>query len=210
MKILAFTDVHASVAAFKKIQANIKKYKPDYLFCLGDVTIFEQNIKQVLEKINSLGVKTLIIHGNHEMGPVMAKLCKKYKNLEYVHKKIVDLGDYIVLAHGGGGFYGPDYSDKDFDKFVRKNLKKLKKPTILLTHAPPYKTKLDYLDWVGDYVGCESYTDYIYEMKPILALAGHLHENFGKKQKIGKTLVCNPGPRGKVFRMKKANVSLLN
>ncbi len=203
MKILAFTDLHAGVTAYKKIQAKIKKEKPDYIFCLGDFTIFEQNIVPVIRKISELKKPVLIIHGNHETDVIVRKLCKQYKNMTFAHRKIIKLGEYIVIAHGGGGFYGQGKlaKDKDFEAFVKENKSKLKGKLILLTHAPPGHTRLDYLKWLGDHVGCASYEKFIKEHKPIMALSGHLHENFGVKYKAGKTLICNPGPEGMIFTL---------
>jgi hypothetical protein len=201
MKILAFTDLHAGVTAYKKIQAKVKKEKPDYVVCLGDFTIFEQNIEAVLRKISELKRPTFIIHGNHETDVIVKKLCKHYPNIKFIHRSIIPLGEYTVVAHGGGGFYGQGKlaRDKDFDKFIKENKEKIKGKLILLTHAPPGHTKLDHLEWLDDHVGCASYETFVREYKPILALSGHLHENFGVKQKLGKTLLCNPGPEGIIF-----------
>lgn len=201
MKILAFTDLHASVTSYKKIQAKIKKEKPDAIFCLGDFTIFEQNIEAVLRKINDLGKTIYLIHGNHEMEQIVKKLAKNNPHIKFIHKQILKLGEYTIIAHGGGGFYGQGKlaGDKEFDNFVKD--KKFTGKTILLTHAPPGHTKLDYIDWLDDHVGCASYKKFIDKHKPILALSGHIHESFYVKQKIGKTLVCNPGPEGMVFQI---------
>lgn len=203
MKILAFTDLHAGVTAYKKIQEKIRKEKPDYVFCLGDFTIFEQNIEAVIRKIAELKKPVYIIHGNHETDVVVKKLCKRYPNMHFVHRTLTKLGDYTLVAHGGGGFYGQGKlaGDKDFDKFVKENKTKLGGKLILITHAPPANTKLDYLDWLDDHAGCSSYTAFIKQYKPALALSGHLHENFGVKQRIGKTLICDPGPEGTVFTL---------
>lgn len=203
MKLLAFTDLHASIAAYKKLQQKIKKYKPDAIICCGDFTIFEQNIEPVLRKISELGKQVYILHGNHEQDAIVQKLCKRHKNITYIHKKIIKLGNYIVVGHGGGGFYGQGRlaSDKDFDSFVKENKTKLKGKIILITHAPPAYTKLDYLDWMDDHVGCQSYRNFIDKHKPILALSGHIHETFGMHQKLGKTLLCNPGPEGMVTEL---------
>jgi len=203
MKILAFTDLHASIVDYKKIQKKVKKEKPDYIFCLGDFTVFEQNIDGILAKLNELKKPTFVIHGNHESEAIVRKFCKRYSNLEFVHKKIKKINDYTIIAHGGGGFYGQGKlrGDKDFDDFVKKNKAKLKEKIVLLTHAPPGHTKIDYLEWFDDHAGCASYEKFLKRYKPVLILSGHLHENFGVKQKIGKTLICNPGPDGMIFKL---------
>ncbi len=203
MKILAFTDLHAGVTAYKKIVDKIKKEKPDYVFCLGDFTIFEQNIDPVLRKISELKKPVYLIHGNHETDVIVKKLCKRYPNVKFVHRTLNKLGDYTLIAHGGGGFYGQGKlaGDKDFEKFVRENKTKLHGKLILITHAPPGYTKLDYLEWLDDHAGCASYAAFIKQYQPVLALSGHLHENFGVKYKAGKTIICNPGPEGMVFTL---------
>ena len=200
MKILAFADLHSNIIAYEKIKAKVKKFKPDLIFCLGDFTYFEQYIEQVMRKLNELKKPVYILHGNHESDVITRKLCQRYHNLVWMHNKIIPFKEYTIVGHGGGGFYtsGKSARDKDFDRLISKNRKKLKGKLILLTHAPPRKTKLDKLTWAG-HVGCESYAEFIKKYKPIIALSGHMHENFGIKDKKGKTTVCNPGPAGMVF-----------
>jgi len=204
MKVLAFTDLHASVTNFKKLRAKIKKTKPDALLCCGDFTIFEQNMEEILEKINDFGVPCYLIHGNHESGPIVKRLCKYLDHLTYVHLTPVVLGKHTIVAHGGGGFYGQgEHLDRDeeFDKWVKRNKRKIKHPLIFLSHAPPAFTKLDFIDYLEEHVGCPSYTDFIEEFEPLLALSGHIHESFNMKQKKGKTLIANPGPEGTIYHL---------
>ena len=52
------------------------------------------------------------------------------------------------------------------------------------THAPTY-TKVDKIG--KNPVGNKSIRNFISEAKPDLVVCGHLHENAGKKDKIGKT-----------------------
>ena len=50
MKILAFTDLHHSMAAIKKLKSKIKTQKPDILVCAGDISIFEQGLNDMAKK----------------------------------------------------------------------------------------------------------------------------------------------------------------
>jgi len=203
MKLLAFTDLHTSISSYKKIQAKVKKHNPDFIVCTGDFTIFEQNLEPVLRKIAELGKPTFILHGNHETDTLVQKICKKHKNLIFAHKNILSFKNLKIIGHGGGGFYGQGRlaGEPEFDTFVKKHAKKLTGNLILLTHAPPAHTKLDYIDWLGDHVGCTSYKKFIEKHQPILALCGHIHETFGISQKIGKTLCINPGPEGVIIQL---------
>ncbi len=100
-------------------------------------------------------------------------------------------------------------SDKEY-KILRNSLNKIfeklsfayKKrnknfPTIFISHNVPYNTKLDvgkdknsyaYGKHLGSYIArkfCEKY-------QPLVCIGGHVHEGKGK-DKIGKTILINPG-----------------
>lgn len=200
MKILAFTDLHLSSYAFKKIKSKVKKQKPDLLICAGDVSIFEEGLNFILDKLNKLNKTTLIIHGNHETSATLRKSCKKYKNLIFVHKKQYRQNNCIFLAYGGGGFSltEPDFykTGKKFQKIIKKNNDK---KIIFITHAPPYKTKVDLI--MGSHWGNKTFRNFVIKNRIDLHICGHLHETFNKKDKIKKTEVINPGPYGKIIRI---------
>lgn len=200
MKILAFTDMHLSSVAFKKIKSKAKKQNPDLIICAGDVSIFEEGLNFILSKLNKLKKKTLIIHGNHETSSVLRRVCKKYKNIIFIHKKQYKQNNHIFLGYGGGGF---SLTDPDFYKTGEKFHKIIKnnkgKKIIFITHGPPYKTKVDLI--VGSHCGNKTFRNFILKNKIDLHICGHLHETFGKKDKIKKTEIINPGPYGKIIRI---------
>jgi Icc-related predicted phosphoesterase len=75
---------------------------------------------------------------------------------------------------------------------------KLFEKTILVTHAPPHKTKLDEMR-EGYHVGNKSIREFIEKAKPSVAVSGHIHETFEKVDKIGETVIVNPGPGGAII-----------
>ncbi len=87
---------------------------------------------------------------------------------------------------------------KIFDKLSKVYQRRNKKiSTIFITHNIPYGTKLDtvkdkksyaYKKHLGSYVAKEFCKKY----QPMLCVGGHIHEGVGK-DKIGKTIVINPG-----------------
>ncbi len=206
MKILVFTDLHANKQHLKKIEEKVRREKPDFIIDLGDTAVYGSHLKETYARLNKIKKTIYILPGNppHETSPEVQRKCKAFKNLKFAHRQILKINKYILVFHGGGGFYYGKkglVGDKDFDKFIQENKAKLKGKILFFTHAPPAYTKIDYLDWMNGHAGCPSYAAFIKKYKPILSLSGHLHENFFVKQKIGKTLICNPGPQGMIFKL---------
>ena len=201
MKLLAFTDIHGSLLALRRIEQKVKSQKPDLLVCAGDISIFEHGIVGIMRRLNKLNRKIVIIHGNHENNTTFIKCSKMFKNIISIDKNHSIEGNILFLGYGGGGF---SLVDKGFEKIAHTKFKKIiknnkDKKIILVTHAPPYKTRLDKL--VGGYCGNKSIRNFVEKNKVDLLICGHLHENFGKEDKIKKTKIINPGPFGKIVEI---------
>ncbi len=198
MKILAFVDVHGSFKALEKIKAKAKD--ADIIVCAGDISIFENNLNRLLMELNKLNKITLIIPGNHEDDSDLSHLTKFFDNITDIHKKSFVKENYLFLGYGGSGFSMVDRefikTSKRFEKEIGKNKDK---KVILVTHAPPYKTKIDKI--MGEYCGNKSIKNFILKVKPDLVVSGHLHENAGKEDKIKKIKLINPGSFGKVITL---------
>lgn len=192
MRILAFVDMHGSLRAYRKIAQKAKRV--DLIVCAGDISFFEQNIPQIVKKLRDIKKPILIVHGNHETKEVMNLLSSG--NMKFIHKKIHKHKKYNFLGYGGGGF---SLTDKEFERWTKK-IKKGIRNIILVTHAPPHGTKVDRI--IETHCGNKSITKFIKKNKPKLVICGHLHENAGVEDKIGKTRVVNPGPFGKVINLK--------
>ncbi len=193
MKILAFGDMHASKRALKEIEKKAKK--ADILVCCGDFTIFGNGTKEILRFFSGLKKELILIHGNHEDEKEVERESRKYGNIHFIHKKSIKIGDYEFIGHGGEGF---SLRSREFEGFAKKFEKS--KNLILITHAPPYGTRLDKLRF--GHCGNKSYSDFIKRAQPLLVICGHLHENELKKDKIGETLIVNPGPYGTIIEVK--------
>lgn len=195
MKLLAFADTHGSKKAMEQIKHKSKE--ADMMICAGDVSIFGQNLKEHLRFFEGLKKPIIIIPGNHESLEEMEEALVDFNNFILLHANAMEVDDYIFLGYGGGGF---SKSDKRFEHFIKSFKKRMEgKKAILVTHAPPYHTKLDYIH--GESAGNKSIRDFIDKHNPILAISGHLHENSEKMEKIGKSVVINPGPNGKIIEV---------
>ncbi|MBU1199211.1 MAG: metallophosphoesterase family protein [Nanoarchaeota archaeon] len=195
MIILAFVDTHGDVNALKKLKK--KSAKADLVICAGDMTIFEGHMSKMLKEIDSFNKPVLVLHGNHESEERLREACKKHNNLIYFHKDFYEKENILFVGYGGGGFA---LTDKEFEKFAEKIIKKKEgKKLVMVFHGPPYGNKTDMI--LGEHAGNKSYTKFIKEEKPMIVICGHLHENDGAQDKIGKTIVINAGHQGKLIEV---------
>ncbi len=199
MKILAFSDTHLHKKALNLIKQKSKKV--DILICGGDISWFSHGLKEVLKDLDhSLKKPMFIIPGNHEEGKNLEEICNPLKNIYYTNKQTKRIGKFIFFFWWGGGFEQTDIQLEKATKRLKEQKQKEDK-VIFITHGPPYNTALDFLDWAG-HVGCKSQRKFLQEIKPILHICGHLHENFNKKQLFNnKTLIINPGPAGTIIEV---------
>ncbi len=197
MRILLFTDTHSSKSHIEAVKK--KALNADLVICLGDFTMFQAYMKSFLREINSMGKTVLMIPGNHESEDELKDACKGLKNIFYIHKNHYEMDGLLFLGYGTGGFA---YEDLVFENIAKKWEKMIKgrDKVILLTHQPPYNTLIDVVG--KNHAGNMSFRRFIDKYKPVLAASGHLHENFYKTQKIGKTIVLNPGPSGRIVIIK--------
>lgn len=203
MKILAFSDPHGhshhgDPGLLKKVASVAKKEKPDLLLCAGDISFFGEDLRHLLKTIDSIGIETFIIHGNHEDPAELDRLCKKTKNVRFVHKKIFRKGNVVFLSFGGGGFARKEPALERYVNAAKKHIKKGDK-VVFITHAPPYRTKLDIVPGFG-HVGCKSATDFAKRYCDSL-ICGHIHECAGRSQKIGKCMAYNLSLSYKMIRI---------
>ena len=199
MKILAFVDVHGDKKCIENI---IKKSRDvDVLVCAGDLTTFGLSLNKVFDEIIKTNKEFLFIHGNHEESFEDLGLLKsiKNKNFTYLHRNFYIKEDYVFIGYGGGGF---SQEDKEMERFFDKIYSKIdmSKKIILVTHAPPFKTRVDFLPHLG-YRGNKSINRVIKKFKPVLLICGHLHETAGVTDRIGETLIINPGSKGKIIEI---------
>jgi len=197
MKILAFVDLHGDSGFLKKIVKRAKQDDIDLVVCAGDFTVFESGAGYILKTLNSIGKPVLLIPGNHETPEMTKKAEKEFENIVDLHEKMWKKDDYLFLGYGTGGFAR---QDARFRKVAREWRRKVKdEKIIMMMHGPPYGTKLD--EVMGEKAGNKDFTMSIKRLIPKLVICGHLHENAGKLDFIGKTQVINPGYEGMVIEI---------
>src|SRR3989344_3918850 len=183
MKILAFTDIHGDKKLLKTLIAKSKK--ADVLVCCGDIAMFGANLVSSLKTLAKANKPLLIIPGNHEDNRELQHATSKLSFTTNLHKHYKIIDNVCFVGYGEGGFARTEIGlEKYFKTFMKQGIH-LNYPTIFITHAPPYKTKLDYIPSLKQHCGCKSTLHIITTLKPLLCLSGHFHETFHKHDKIG-------------------------
>lgn len=165
------------------------------------------NGRKILKSLNSLSVPVYLVPGNldwtktqHE--PVVPKnpfkkLIKGLKNIINVDFKLRSTGEHNIIGYGVNSGPEKEKEKKQTNKKLKTLFKKAKNPIIFLSHNPPYKTAIDKIvnpesPRHGEHYGSISVRETILKHKPLVNIAGHMHEHF-KKIRLGKTTCINAG-----------------
>ena len=190
MDALIFTDFHNQYKYMEQLSQKARAV--DLIICAGDISSFERGLYEALDVLNTWHRPILMIHGNHEKEVSMMQACSRFKNLDFIHKQERIISNTSILGWGGGGF-------NTFDKGLDNQIplwKRVKRKKILVTHAPPHRTRVDH---IGKHVGNKTIRKAIEELEPMIAICGHIHENEGKEDVLGQTRIINPGPCGMII-----------
>ena len=197
MRILVLTDIHNKWSILRKLLRKVRTEEIDLIIVAGDLS-FCGDLNEALNvlKVLSKEKHVLFVPGNCD-SPSLLHL-DKYGNAENIHGKVVNYGEFIFAGIGGSNptpFNTPveflEYEIKEILSNIKVKLGE-RSLDILVSHPPPYNTKLDIIS-TGGHVGSLEVREFIENVKPKLCICGHIHESPGIDS-IGETLVLNPGP----------------
>jgi len=201
MKIIGIADIHDRLdypaAAIEQLRSS------DLVLIAGDITNFgdKDEAQKVIQRIAEYNPRILAVPGNCDRAGVNRMISEYGMNL---HGTSTVFGGVMFLGLGGCNktlFHTPmEYADDEmtaiFSKFERMpGIDKC----VLVTHVPPYKTKLDRI-FIGLHVGSKPVRRFIERFQPDIALCGHIHEARGVDT-LGKTVIINPGPFPKHYAL---------
>lgn len=199
MKVLFFSDIHGDLKALKKI---IKKSeKAELVVCAGDLSTGGQNLQPLIDDLSKIeNKKVLIIPGNNETPQMINDSIDEYENIISINEEIYQDKNLTFLGIGGGTLspFNTVYELSE-DEF-KKKLKNFSKIDCLISHTPPKNTSLDIIP-NGMHIGSSEIFKWVMDNQPMVCCSGHVHENRGKEEKLGKTLCFNPGPKGVIMEI---------
>lgn len=189
MEICVFSDVHGKKSMLKKLFDSIDITKFNLLLCCGDITSFggESEAKEIINLIPN--IKFYTVFGNCDKSGVKEYISSKGISL---HEREVKLGEYTIGGFGGSN-KSPFGTPSEYEeRQISEGLSKLSfENMILVTHVPPYGTKLDKIG-NSTSIGSTAVRSIIESKQPLVAVSGHVHESRAIDS-IGKTHLLNPG-----------------
>ncbi len=193
MKITALTDIHGAYELANEI---IKKESPDILIIAGDLTTVGtvKEVQTAIAHFKTLTKQIFCISGNMDL-PQHDKLYEQL-GVSLNGKGLIynSIGFFGVSASTHSSLKTPyEISENEITNLLFAGYQQIvkSKTKILVSHAPPFGTKVD-ITHSGLHVGSMAIRDFIEETKPDVVICGHIHEARGQDV-IEKSKIVNCG-----------------
>jgi len=210
VKILAISDAHGYIDLLLKVLE--KEVNVDLILFAGDIAPYKAPYKTREYLLRALDISKMYRVKLFVAVPGNMDILEHYNDVLSdiyinIHNKYRIYNNTMFIGFGGT-VKSPfntilEYRDETIESSLLnlyKNIKPLineDKILIFLTHTPPYNTKCD-IAYTGEHIGSKGVRKFIEELKPLLTICGHVHES-RCIDKIGITIVVNPGPLFKGF-----------
>lgn len=180
MRCFICSDIHMATDFLDRLLEKARQPIDAILFA-GDLTNWgkKSDALKVIHHFN--GIPAATIPGNLDTPIVLQTLENETHS---VHGLSWECGDWTIIGYGGGALQNPGeilVSEEEIIENLEPLLKKSNPlKTILLTHQPPYNTKLDYLS-PGQHVGSKAVRTMIEKYQPAFQFCGHIHESWSEE-----------------------------
>ncbi|WP_137701692.1 metallophosphoesterase family protein [Marimonas lutisalis] len=197
MRILAFSDVHASAKATRALVAAAEG--ADLVIGAGDFCNARQGLREAMAGFAAIAAPFVMVPGNAESAEELRDAAPD--GAVVLHGEGCELGELKLFGLGYGvpetpfGAWSCDLGEAD----AAAMLAGCEAADILITHSPP-KDVADRTS-TGVSVGSVAIREAIERVQPRLALCGHVHDCWGERGRIGKCDVVNLGPVPNWFEM---------
>lgn len=203
MKILILSDLHAHNDVLDKMDDVFAKsdavlFAGDFAACFKPET-GKEALLQLCKKHDTI----FAVLGNCDNEDFLEDL----EEQDVCVEKTLVYHEGLAFAGAGGGTYftgKTEFERQEQDIIADFNIvkncveetgdKSLWKNLILICHNPPKGKTVDAVN-ENLHAGSELFAKYIEENQPLAVVCGHIHEGAGM-EKIGETLVINPGSLG--------------
>lgn len=197
MKLLLFSDLHRDVKAAASIVD--RSQDVDVIVGAGDFASARHGIDDCIRVLRAIEKRVVLVAGNNESTDELRAVCRGWPSAHVMHGSGVTIGGVEFWGLAGGvpvtpfGAWSYDFSEEEASQLLAG----CPIGAVLVSHSPP-KGAADVTS-AGASVGSTAVRDTILAKRPILVVCGHIHDSWGKQERLGETLVINAGPKGVVW-----------
>jgi Icc-related predicted phosphoesterase len=196
LKILATTDFHGEVEAFRKTVIKATESGVEVIVVCGDVTHFGslERGRELLSVLGGAPYEVLFVPGNCDPPELTKVSVDGVKCIHGICERVVGVEFLGVGGSSPSPFDTPfELSEVEIAELLGKGSNNCQNGVdVLVSHSPPRYTKAD-LAFSGEHVGSLSVREFVEKTKPRVVLCGHIHEAVGM-DRINESVVINPGP----------------
>jgi len=194
MEVALISDIHGDLEKIELIGNQIKE--TDLVLVSGDITHFGKTEDAILiiKALMAHNPHVFAVSGNCDYPEVESHLLKEKISL---HAQCKTFQDFSIIGCGGS-LSAPidtpnELSEHEIEEFLTAAYKNYCKdrPLLLVTHQPPFKTKLDRVMKMK-HVGSRAVRDFIDNVQPLVGISGHIHESRDVEM-MNETTLVNPG-----------------
>lgn len=190
MKIMAFSDMHASAKAARGLVEAAQG--ADLVIGAGDFCNARQGLDAALALLAGIAAPMLVVPGNAESADELRAAAPT--GMTVLHGTGVEIDGRQFFGLGGAvpetpfGDWSWDLSEETAGGLLADCLR----ADVLICHSPP-KGVAD-LTSHGLSVGSVAIRGAIERLRPRLLVCGHIHDSWGETGQIGRARVVNLGP----------------
>ena len=198
MKVLCFSDLHCDRDSARSLVD--QSSEADLVIGAGDFANQHRGLAHTLDILCEITKPAVLVPGNSETYEELLAAATQWQSATVLHGSVmtveVDSKRMPIFGLGGGIPVTPFGAwSYDFDEDTASDLlSECPSGGLLVVHSPPINT-VDH-DSSGRIRGSQSIRDCVQRCHPKLVVCGHIHSDWGKRARIGESLVINAGPSG--------------
>jgi uncharacterized protein len=192
LKLLAFSDLHTDLEQAQRLVE--RSESADVVVGVGDFASVHTGLEETIGALRDIERPVVLIPGNNETEDALRAACGGWGSAHVLHGEATTIDGLAIFGLGAGVPVTPwDWSFDLTENEAARMLERCPVGCALAVHSPP-QGHVDVSR--GRHLGSESVLRAIEAKEPLVALCGHIHEQWGRESRIGSTRVINLGPAG--------------
>lgn len=199
MRILAFSDVHASASACQSLVE--RSNDSDVVVGAGDFAVMRRGLGLAMDILGRIVKPLILVPGNNESAEELHAMASHIGHARVLHGTCATVGAVTFFGVGGGipltafESWSWDLSDED----ARALLGRCPPGAVMVVHSPP--RGLVNTPWSRGHRGSDAIREAILTHRPQAVICGHLHACPEGVEHVDGIPVYHAGPHGAMIEL---------